>query len=67
MKRNGYLVGKIEEALVEEINAHDDTYLTGRLSNNSMVHFKGDASLIGKLVNVNILEAKGFYYMGEMI
>ena len=67
MKRNGYLVGKIEEALVEEINAHDDTYLTGRLSNNSMVHFKGDASLIGKLVNVNILVAKGFYYMGEMI
>lgn len=67
MKRNGYLVGKVEEALVEESNAHDDTYLTGRLSNNSMVHFKGDASLIGKLVNVNILEAKGFYYMGEMI
>ena len=67
MKRNGYLVGKVEEALVEEINAHDDTYLTGRLSNNSMVHFKGDASLSGKLVNVNILEAKGFYYMGEMI
>ena len=32
-----------------------------------MVHFKGDASLIGKLVKVNILEAKGFYYMGEMI
>ena len=67
MIRNGYLVGRIEEALVEEINAHDDTFVTGRLSNNSMVHFKGDASLIGKLVKVNILEAKGFYYMGEMI
>ena len=67
MIRNGYLVGRIEEALVEEINAHDDAFVTGRLSNNSMVHFKGDASLIGKLVKVNILEAKGFYYMGEMI
>ena len=67
MIRNGYLVGRVEEALVEEINAHDDAFVTGRLSNNSMVHFKGDASLIGKLVNVNILEAKGFYYMGEMI
>lgn len=67
MIRNGYLVGRVEEALVEEINAHDDTLVTGRLSNNSMVHFKGDASLIGKLVKVNILEAKGFYYMGEMI
>ena len=67
MIRNGYLVGRVEEALVEEINAHDDTFVTDRLSNNSMVHFKGDASLIGKLVKVNILEAKGFYYMGEMI
>ena len=67
MIRNGYLVGRAEEALVEEINAHDDAFVTGRLSNNSMVHFKGDASLIGKLVKVNILEAKGFYYMGEMI
>ena len=67
MIRNGYLVGRVEEALVEEINAHDDTFVTGRLSNNSMVHFKGDASLIGRLVKVNILEAKGFYYMGEMI
>ena len=67
MIRNGYLVGRVEEALVEEINAHDDTFVTGRLSNNSMVHFKGDVSLIGKLVKVNILEAKGFYYMGEMI
>lgn len=67
MIRNGYLVGRVEEALVEEINAHDDAFVTGRLSNNSMVHFKGDASLIGKLVKVNILEAKGFYYMGEMI
>ena len=67
MIRNGYLVGRVEEALVEEINAHDDAFVTGRLSNNSMVHFKGDVSLIGKLVKVNILEAKGFYYMGEMI
>ena len=67
MIRNGYLVGRVEEALVEEINAHDDAFVTGRLSNNSMVHFKGDASLIGRLVKVNILEAKGFYYMGEMI
>ena len=67
MIRNGYLVGRVEEALGEEINAHDDAFVTGRLSNNSMVHFKGDVSLIGKLVKVNILEAKGFYYMGEMI
>ena len=66
-ERNGYLIGKCEKALVEEVNAHDDTMVTGRLSNNSMVHFKGDSSLIGKIVDVNILEAKGFYYIGEQV
>lgn len=65
--RNGYLTGRVESALVEEINAHDSAMVTGRLSNNSMVHFKGDASLIGSIVDVKINEAKGFYYMGEMI
>ena len=40
--------------------------MTGRLSNNLMVHFPGDASLIGKLVPVRLTEAKGFYYMGRM-
>lgn len=63
--RNGYLVGKQLEALVEEVNAHDSTMVTGRLSNNSMVHFKGSSDLIGKIVKVNIKEAKGFYYIGE--
>ena len=65
--RNGYLVGSRQTALVEEINAHDDSMVTGRLSNNSMVHFKGDESMIGTLVDVDIKEAKGFYYIGELV
>lgn len=64
-ERNGYLVGRQLEALVEEVNAHDSSMVTGRLSNNSMVHFKGSSDLIGKLVKVDIKEAKGFYYIGE--
>ncbi len=39
---------------------------TGRLSNNSVVHFKGDASLIGKIVPVVLEESKGFYYLGRL-
>jgi len=65
--RNGYLVGQTLDALVEEVNAHDDSMVTGRLSNNSMVHFKGSKELIGKIVNVKINEAKGFYYIGEQV
>jgi tRNA-2-methylthio-N6-dimethylallyladenosine synthase len=40
--------------------------LTGRLSNNLLVHFPGDAKLIGKIVDVYLDESKGFYYMGSV-
>ncbi len=61
------LTGQTAEALVEEINEQDDTLVTGRLSNNTLVHFKGDSSLIGKIVSVKLKECKGFYYLGEMV
>lgn len=58
--------GQVHEVLVEEINEHDDAYVTGRMSNNLLVHFKGGKRLIGELVNVKLLENKGFYYIGEI-
>lgn len=61
------LVGKTMEVLVEMENDHDDTMVTGRLSNNVLVHFKGSKDLIGTMVMVNLKEAKGFYYIGEMV
>ena len=63
----GTLTGQILDVLVEEINEHDSSLVTGRLSNNTLVHFKGDESLIGKIVNVKLQEAKGFYYFGEIV
>ena len=59
-------VGKVEEVLVEEINDHDATLVTGRTSKNYLVHFKGDESLIGSIVDVKLCESKGFYYIGEL-
>lgn len=61
------LEGTIQEVLVEEVNKKIPGYVSGRLSNNSIVHFPADTSLIGTLVNVKLNEAKGFYYMGEMV
>lgn len=58
-------IGDVVTALVEE----KDTiagHLTARLSNNSLVHFKGDDSLIGSFVKVKLLESKGFYYNGSI-
>ncbi len=54
------------DALVEGINEHDSSLVTGRLSNNMIVHFKGCSDLIGKIVPVYLKECKGFYYLGEM-
>ncbi|MCR4588423.1 MAG: tRNA (N6-isopentenyl adenosine(37)-C2)-methylthiotransferase MiaB [Lachnospiraceae bacterium] len=63
-KRTALLQGKTELALVEEINDHDPSLVTGRLSNNTIVHFKGDASLIGEIVPVSLDVCQGFYYLG---
>lgn len=57
----------IQDVLVESKNDHDDTLVTGRMSNNLLVHFKGDESMIGSIVKVHLKEAKGFYYMGEIV
>ncbi|MBR3646070.1 MAG: tRNA (N6-isopentenyl adenosine(37)-C2)-methylthiotransferase MiaB [Lachnospiraceae bacterium] len=66
-KKTDKLTGKVMEVLVEEENDHDDTLVTGRLSNNTLVHFKGSKDLIGSLVNVKLDESKGFYYIGTMV
>ena len=56
--------GRIEEVLVEERNEQEPGLVTGRLSNNLLVHFPGDTDLIGQIVRVRLDECRGFYYMG---
>ena len=56
--------GQDMDVLVEGINDHDSTLLTGRMGNNMLVHFPGDESLIGQIVKVHLDQSKGFYYMG---
>ena len=59
--------GTVQEVLVEEQNSQDPHLVTGRLTNNLLVHFPGDVSLIGQLCKVELLECKGFYYMGRKV
>ena len=56
--------GTVQEVLVEEVNDHAPGLMTGRLSNNTVVHFPGDASMIGRLVPVYLQESKGFLLYG---
>ncbi len=64
-KRCGRDLGKRLPVLVEEVNEQHPNLVTGRLTNNVLVHFEGDASLIGQIVDVTLKESKGFYYIGE--
>lgn len=65
-KRCGLDTGKRVSVLVEEVNEQHPELVTGRMSNNTLVHFKGDSSLVGSIVEVTLKESKGFYYLGEM-
>lgn len=59
--------GTVQEVLVEEVNDHNAALVTGRMSNNHLVHFPGDQSMIGKIVKVHLDECRGFYYLGSLV
>lgn len=65
--RTGTHEGEVLDVLVEEVNSQEEGMLTGRLSNNALVHFKGSTDLIGKIIPVKLNTCHGFYYIGEMI
>ncbi len=59
--------GTVQEALIESVSDQDASMVTGRLSNNLLVHIPGDAGMIGRYVKVKLKECKGFYYIGEAV
>ncbi len=61
------LQGRTLPVLVEEINRQDASLVSGRLSNNSVVHFAGNEAMIGKIYPVRLEECRGFYYIGRAV
>ena len=61
------LTGLVLPVLFEEQNGRDPSLIDGRLENNSVVHVKADPGLIGKLRQVRLTAAHGFYYTGELL
>lgn len=73
--------GQVMEALVEEVNdgsnapetlremnaLPEQVLLTGRLSNNAIVHFPGQREDVGRLVNVSLDKCQGFYFLGHVV
>ena len=64
-ERTKLLVGQTLPVLAESINDHMEGYLTGKLSNNSTVHFPGTPDMIGKIYDVRLDEARGFYFIAN--
>lgn len=64
--KNNYLTGKNLDILVEDFSKKDKKMLMGRTKTNKIVNFKGDSSLIGRIVNVKIILAKAHYLIGEL-
>lgn len=66
-RQNKKYKDKIVEVLVEGVSKKDDTVLSGHTRGNKLVNFKGPKSLIGKLVNVKIVETKTWTLDGEYV
>lgn len=62
----GRLTGQIQEVLVET-TSNQKGMVSGRLSNNTVVHLPGNQDMIGTFVKVRLDEAKGFYYIGTQV
>ncbi len=60
------MVGSVQRVLVERPSTKNASQLAGRTENNRVVNFSGNASLIGKFVNVKITEAMPNSLRGEM-
>jgi len=60
-------LGQILQIIPDRTHTTDDGFLDGRADDNTLVHIRGGEELIGRLIDVKIIEAKPFYLMGEML
>ncbi|MBQ0059140.1 MAG: tRNA (N6-isopentenyl adenosine(37)-C2)-methylthiotransferase MiaB [Lachnospiraceae bacterium] len=65
-KSSARFEGRVMPVLVEEKN-REEGLMTGRTEYNLLVHFPGDESLIGQIVDVSLDESRGFYYVGHQV
>ena len=61
------MVGKTFEVLVDGESKKNKNMLSGYAYNMKIIHFKGDESLIGKLVKVKVTESHVYSLIGELI
>ncbi len=67
LQKNSARVGLVEAVLVEGQAKRDQGELTGKTSHGRTVNFSGDPSLIGQLVQVEIVEGRPNSLRGRLI
>lgn len=67
IEKNKKMKNEIVEVLVEGFARVGESTLTGRTSNNRVVNFQGEATLIGELVKVKITSPKNFSLSGVVV
>lgn len=61
------MINKVYPVLVEGVSDRNPNMLSGYTESNKLVHFKGDISLVGKIVNVKINESHVYSLIGEIV
>ena len=59
--------GKVHKVIVENVSKNNDEMLSGRTFSNKLIHFKGDESLIGQVVDVMVTNHTSFTLEGDLI
>lgn len=66
-KKSEEMVGKTYKVLVDSVSKKNKEVLSGYTENNKVVNFKGDKSLIGKIINIKVLENHLYFLVGEIV
>ncbi|MBP2025528.1 tRNA (N6-isopentenyl adenosine(37)-C2)-methylthiotransferase MiaB [Peptoniphilus stercorisuis] len=67
LEKNKAFINKIVKVLVEDLSTSKKGNVIGRTSEFKLVSFPGDESLIGKTIDVKIVDANTFALVGEQI
>ena len=66
-KSSENMIGKTYKVLVEGPSEKNKEMLSGYTESNKLVHFKGDISLVGKIVDVKVNESHTYSLIGELV
>ena len=61
------MVGNVYKVLVDGVSKTDKNMLSGYTESNKLVHFRGDASMVGTIINVKIIQSKTYSLIGEVV